>query len=208
MPNKVFIKSFVLPLNTYVFFGLNQKAKQQSWNLMSYPSFSEFISVDNLESAGFAFSKLLPLFPVFIHKNEIHCFIKFPKRPGNYSAVLGHSFNNFNKTIAEASFGFVKLLQFVGFRFRQKWLRSACSVRLRLGYNTKVWVKGPNDFVTFIKKHNPKRRTNYFFSFDKEYLKLVTDSIYKYRTRSNYKGRGINMREQPMEMKEGKKTLW
>lgn len=208
MPSKLIIKSVILPANVFLFFSEKQTYNSKVWNFFNYPSASCFIIAHNYSAAGFALSKVLPMFTFVITDKAVFFLIKFTKQAGYYTSVLNYAFNSANKTIAESSFGFVKLLQFVGFRFRQRWFRSSCSLRLRLGYNKKVWVKGPNDFVAFVKKHNPKRRTNYFFSFDKEYLKFVTDSIYEYRRRSNYKGRGINLREQPMEMKEGKKTLW
>ena len=181
---------------------------QNNWYFFDYPAKQRSFTVYNCSSRGAAASAFLPFFTFFVADGFLLFANNTRLDDGKVKAVLNHGFNNFVKTINQATFGHIKVLQFVGFRFRQRWFNSVQAMRLRLGYNKKVWIKCPDDFVVFIKKLTPKKRTHFLFSFDYRALKEVIDCLYIARTASRYRGRGVNIKEKPMESKIGKKTLW
>lgn len=208
MPKPTLTKSLIIPSSTKIYFNLSQSAVPNAWYFINYPKASRPIVITNFLSNSFAITKLLPFFSFYLINNSIVFATRGTKVSANFSAIMGGAMSNFAKALTLSSFGFFKILQFVGFRFRQRWFWQSQSLRLRLGYSKKVWIKAPDDFIAIVKKQNPKRRINYYFSFDKEYLKKIVDFIYSYRPHSNYRGRGINIKEQPLELKEGKKTIW
>jgi ribosomal protein L6P/L9E len=203
------LKVIVLPRSLLLFSEFEQQLfKKHYFYFLGYPKHSQYIIVYNFISKGVAFSKMLALFTIYYTKSYIYllnCQYMFNQY---YRGVYWHNFNQLIKTILTASFGFCKIVQFVGFRFRQKWFRVGQALRLRAGYSKKVWLKCPNDFVSYIKKHNPKKRTHAFFSFNRRLLKQVVMFMYTARPATLYKGRGINIKEKPIELRQGKKTLW
>ena len=199
----------VIPTNVKVFISLNAlKSTNFLWLYVNYPNLSEYIVCYNMVAYSAVITKFLPFFIIHFIKNHIQLIFPFINNKGKSKSIIYHSLSLMYKTIVLISFGYPRLLQFVGFRFRQRWFISGQAIRLRLGYNRKVWVKCPDDFVMFIKKITPKKRNHVLFSFDKHHINELVGFLLIARSASLYKGRGINIREKPMQLKEGKKTLW
>jgi ribosomal protein L6P/L9E len=112
------------------------------------------------------------------------------------------------KLIFGTIYGYYNIIQFVGFRYRQRWFRGPQVLKYRVGYSKKVWVKCPFDFITAIRKISPKKRTHFFAASDRFKLRRLIEQIHEARPSTRYKGRGVNIKEQPMVLKEGKKALW
>lgn len=201
--------NIILPSNVKVFLSLEfVTIKSSSWSFFTYPVSNNYLICYNLTAYSAAISKILPFFIIFSFKNLLNLNILVSKKNFKGRSVIYYALNAIYKLITLVSFGYPRLLQFVGFRFRQRWVISMQAIRLRLGYNRKVWVKCPDDFCIFIKKITPKKRNHILFSFDKAFINEVVGFLLKARAGSLYKGRGINIREKPMQLKEGKKTLW
>jgi ribosomal protein L6P/L9E len=152
--------------------------------------------------------KLPQVFNLFVNKQGVALsFTKsiFFSKPG---ATVQFSQVNFKKLIFGTLYGYYNIIQFVGFRYRQRWFKAAQVLKYRIGYSKKVWVKCPTDFVSAIRKISPKKRTHFFFSFNKFKLRQLIEQIHNARPATRYKGRGVNIKEQPMVLKEGKKALW
>jgi hypothetical protein len=116
--------------------------------------------------------------------------------------------NQFNRLMLSCTYGHWNIIQLVGFRFRQRWFRQQHVLRYRLGYNKKIWFWCPHDFIMAIRKLSPKKNTHFFFSFNRHLLRKLIYQIHKARPSTLYKGRGVNIKEQPMVLKEGKKAQW
>jgi len=203
------IKTLVVPRSLVLFLDNNKILfPKNKFFFFDYPNQGKVLIVYNFLSKGVSVSKILPLFIVHYTNRYLHLFNKKYMFSGEFRGIYWHNYNQLLKTVLVASFGFCKIVQFVGFRFRQKWIRSRQALRLRAGYSKKVWLKCPNDFISYIKKHNPKKRTHFYFSFSRHLLKHIVTLMYTARAATIYKGRGINIKETPIEIKQGKKTIW
>jgi len=166
------------------------------------------ILVNPESSLGFQL-KVPPLVTLFLttpYKLEIIAFkMAFVK---NAAASTRLFLNFLVKLIVFATYGYYSVIQLIGFRYRQRWFRTSQVLRYRFGFNQKVWFKCPIDFVSFIHKQNPHKRTYYFFSFDFDSIRELTYFIHLTKPADKYKSRGVNLKEQPLLMKEGKKAIW
>lgn len=208
MPNSKSNKVITLPINVKLTLINNKHKLNSNFFFFVYPVKSDYLICYNFLSYGFSISKFLPFFSLFVLNNKLIFIINNLNFNNIYSSIIIYAFNTLYKTIMFASFGCPRLLQFIGFRFRHRWFTINQMLRLRLGYNKKVWVKCPNDFIMFTKKVTPKKRNHILFSFDKNCLSELIRFLLMAREASLYKGRGINIREKPILLKEGKKTLW
>lgn len=201
--------SVVLPPNLLFLQGHTQRVLTTPLlRFFIYPHTSEYLVVYNYITRAAAFTHQSPFFIIFFSQSYFYLIKKDPLFTQPYKAIYWYAFNKLAKSLILASFGYCKIVQFVGFRFRQRWFRREQALRLRAGYNKKVWLKCPKDFISFVKKHNPKKRAHSFFSFDKNLLKQIVTFMRIARPATLYKGRGINLKEQPLELRDGKKTLW
>jgi len=166
------------------------------------------LTIANLSSCVSYSFKEAPFTFLFVSSSIIHIsFSAFV-----FMTKSKQSLNTFTKKLQRAlsfsSYGDFKMIQFVGFRYRQRWFRFSQVLRFKLGYHSKVWFKTPSDFISIIRKVSSKKRNHIFFSNDVESLRDLIYSIYAFKPAISYKGSGVNFKEQPMVLKEGKKTLW
>jgi len=160
-------------------------------------------------SSGFSFKIICPpqVAILYTSKNLVG-FLYKPKWFGGKWSLSQLTFKVIFNTLLVICFGTYRSLQFIGFRFRQRWFRNAQVIRYKIGYNKRVWLRAPDDFVSIIRKISPKKRTHLYVSRDIPRLRELVRLLYVARPRTLYKGRGVNVKEQPMVLKEGKKTLW
>lgn len=160
-------------------------------------------------TSGFSFILLIPPFvSIYKIKHLFFLFIGKERWELNYNSVKMFTISLFKKFCILAHFGASRNLQFIGFRFRQRWFRGAQVIRYKIGYNKKAWARAPFDFVSIIRRISPKKRNQVYFSHFNPDLQLLVRQLYIARSRSLYKGRGVNLKEQPMVLKEGKKAIW
>jgi len=155
---------------------------------------------------------LLLRFPIFIAMAKqslgFLCLFFYDKWLKHFNAAVFLAFKVFKNAVYKLMFTQYNIVQFVGFRNRQRWFRYSQVMRYKIGYNKRVWIKCPDDFITVTRKISPKKRTHLYLSKQVDLLRLVVYSLYLARPATIYKGRGINLKEQPLVLKEGKKTLW
>lgn len=197
---------FFPPCGFFIFKNFRHLLPSHYVHLTIFSRQAKFLFFDVNSAYGVVFS--VPFFvSLFISFNVIFlasAFLKFSKKTPFFPLFLG-AFRRLSRAV---SFGHYSVIQFVGFRYRQRWFRKAHLLKFRLGYNSKVWFKTPSDFASAIRKISPKKRTHFYFSFQLAALRWLIHAIYHARPATLYKGRGVNIKEQPMVLHEGKKAIW
>jgi len=172
--------------------------------------FSKFYIVSVIESnlSKLTFSRLPKGVLFYSYQQRLFVIFSNPSFLRHSTKLFFLSMSRLAYILMMASGGFYKIVQFVGFRFRQRWFRDASVVRFRIGYNKRLWFNCPLDFIMFTKKNNPRKRTGFYFSFDQRKLTHLVLFFYSFRKATIYKAKGLNLKEQPLVLKEGKKTRW
>lgn len=197
------VNFFVIPNSCFIFLNFYPIYKNiiYIFKMYSKSNFLQFLSIDTMVSTNIRIPANFILIQTFCNTLQI-----------NQIMFFNNIFPFFCKKIENAlftvSYGWVSIMQLVGFRYQQRWYRAAQVLRYRLGYNKKVWFKCPTNFVSLVRKISPKKSIFYFYFYDRLELNLLRSNVYSARPATSYKGRGVNLKEQPMVLKEGKRALW
>lgn len=205
--NQVKISEFILPLDTYIL--INNVLVLD----LQFIHFTIFDNIPLISLVNFSSNRVICLKganQISLLKYDRTILVAYPELIINrvMTSFIKLFLKRLKKLLYIVAFGAFTIMHFIGFRFRQRWFRRTNVLKLRLGYNKKVWIKCPMDFVAFIKKKDPRRTVHYFFAFNKPGLLNVIYTLRAARPATIYKGKGLSIREQPFMLKEGKKARW
>jgi ribosomal protein L6P/L9E len=204
-PIKLFLP---LPANCLVFHNVVPlKQNFISFDNIFTPSRSfNFINFHSL----FAFNyKLLFFFKINVNLSFIiFAWFNLNKFFGLNSNFIVLTINSLKRNLVLVSYGFLSSIQLIGHRYRQRWFKEQCLLKYSFGFNKKIWLRCPQTFVSILKKYTPKKRRYFYFSFNKISMLSVVYTILSLRGYVKYTGLGLNVCDQPVILKEGKKAMW
>jgi len=197
------VNFFVIPNSSIIFLNFYPICKNLIYIFKMYDknNFLQFLNFDTTVALNIRIPTNFIFIQTFCNTLQINQISFFSKIFPFFCNAVEHA-------LLTVSYGWVSIMQLVGFRYQQRWYRTAQVLRYRLGYNKKVWFKCPTNFVSLVRKISPKKSIFYFYFYDRLELNLLRSSVYIARPATAYKGRGVNLKEQPMVLKEGKRALW